>query len=223
MTIVTRGQWGAKPANCSTPLISGVRGLAVHYSAADSDEEANHANCKNRVKGIQSFHMGPQRGWCDIAYSHLLCLHGAVFEGRGFGKRTAANGTNTGNARYFAVCFLGNDNAGRQDFTAEARQGLVDLRKEYLKRYPNAKETVGHRDITSTECPGDEIYAYINSASFKAAFKSPKRLPGPSPKPLWFWLWADWYLGGKKGPRPDAPQTIPKWAWQALEEWQAQH
>jgi N-acetylmuramoyl-L-alanine amidase len=221
MEIIPRTAWGAKPAVCSAPLTQGLKGLAVHYSASDADEQSDHANCAGRVKGIQRYHMDTH-GWCDIAYNHLLCKHGVVFAGRGFGLRSAANGTNPGNSHYFAACFLGNDTANRRDFTEEARDALIELRKEYLKRYPNAYETVGHRDITSTSCPGDEIYAFVKSASFKAAVKG-GTLPGPSPKPRWFWAWGDWYLGGRVTPRPDAPARIPPWAWAALEEWQKQH
>lgn len=224
MRVVTRRQWGARLPACSTPLTSGLRGLAVHYSAADADEQQNHANCAGRVAGIQRFHMDT-RGWCDIAYNHLVCRHGYVFTGRGYGKRSAANGTNDGNSRYFAVCFLGDDTEGRQDFTEEARDALVELRQEYLRRYPNATETVGHRNIVSTECPGDEIYAFITSRSFKAAVEGLGPLPGPSPKPAWFWRWGDWRLTPvPRGPRPAGiPQVIPQWAWDALADWQRRH
>lgn len=221
--IVTRREWGARRPNCTTPLTSGLKGVAVHYSASDADEQANHRNCAGRVKGIQAFHMGPQRNWCDIAYNHLLCKHGVVFEGRGYGVRSAANGTNPGNSGFFAVCFLGNDTAGRQDFTEEARDALVELRKLYLKHYPNAKQTVGHRDLFGTECPGDEIYSFIRSHSFTAAVSQEGALPGPSPKPRWFWAWGDWWLGGREGKRPAAPEEIPQWAWDALDQWQRQH
>lgn len=220
--IVSRQEWGARAPVCSTPLTDGLKGLAVHYSAADADEQRNHANCAGRVKGIQRFHMDTN-GWCDIAYNHLFCIHGVVFEGRGFGKRSAANGTNTGNSQFFAVCFLGNDTAGRQDVTEEARDVLVQLRREYMRRYPGAEQTAGHRDLHSTTCPGDELYRYIKSASFNAAVEGEGPLPGPSPKPRWFWLWADWWLGGREGPRPDAPTPIPDWAWEALVEWVRRH
>lgn len=222
MNLVTRRQWGARLPACSTPLTSGVRGLAVHYSASDADEQADHQNCAARVQAIQRYHMDTQ-GWCDIAYSHLFCVHGYVYAGRGFGKRTAANGTNPGNSHYFAACFLGNDDEG-QDVTPEARDALVELRQEYLRRYPNARETVGHRDITSTACPGDELYAFIRSRSFKAAVEGLGPLPGPSPKPEWFWRWGDWRLTPMpRGPRPDGLPRIPAWAWAALEEWQRRH
>jgi hypothetical protein len=131
--------------------------------------------------------------------SYLVCKHGYAFRGRGPRARTAANGTNEGNSAYLAICFLGDDTKGRDDVTDKGRRALVDVRKHLLNVHPHARETVGHRDLTSTACPGDELYAYIKSASFRQALrKKPptdwkpgdpiwENLPGPRPKPNWFW------------------------------------
>jgi hypothetical protein len=52
-----------------------------------------------------------------------------------------------------------------------------------------------------------------------------QNLPGPVPKPDWFWPWVRWYLGvgeferlaQKDSVRPDeAPNVIPDWAWATL-------
>ncbi|MFB7411448.1 hypothetical protein ACFCZ2_30140 [Streptomyces sp. NPDC056202] len=44
--------------------------------------EPSHADCAAQVRGIQAFHMD-SNGWSDIAYSHLACVHGYLFQGRG--------------------------------------------------------------------------------------------------------------------------------------------
>ena len=228
MRVVSRTQWGARRPRCTTPLRTGLWGVAFHYSASDADEQADHANCAGRVKGIQAFHMSPgwdgiPEGGCDIAYNHLVCAHGYVFTGRGYNVRSAANGTNEGNSRYYAVCVLCNDDSGEREITPAVQQALIDLRKEYLKRYPSADQHVGHRDIRSTSCPGDELYRFIKSRSFEASLHT-GRLPGPSPKPAWFWVWGDWYLAGRPLPRPSGlPQPIPQWAYQALDQWRRDH
>ena len=222
MRTVSRAQWGARAPKCVTPLNRGLWGLAVHYSASDADEQADHANCAGRVKGIQRYHMDTQ-DWCDIAYNHLICAHGYVYTGRGYSTRSAANGTNEGNSRYHAVCLLCNDDSGEREITAAVQQALVELRKEYLKRYPSAGETAGHRDLKNTACPGDEAYTFIKSPAFEAALRS-GRLPGPSPKPKWFWRWGDWVLSGLPLPRPAGlPRPVPEWAWQALDQWRRDH
>jgi hypothetical protein len=92
MRLVTRQQWGARPPRSIVPLPgSAIDTTVFHYSGADADEQADHAKCAGRVRGIQRFHMDT-RGWLDIAYSFLVCVHGYVFAARGYGVRTAATG-----------------------------------------------------------------------------------------------------------------------------------
>jgi N-acetylmuramoyl-L-alanine amidase len=139
-----------------------VRGVAVHYSGMNTDEQRLHANCAGRVRGMQRYHM-ETRDWLDIAYNHVFCRHGFVFVGRGFGVRSAANGTNAANDHYFAVCFLGDDSVGRADVTSEAQRALEGLIAEYRRRYPKAREVRPHSDFFATKCPGDELRALISA------------------------------------------------------------
>jgi N-acetyl-anhydromuramyl-L-alanine amidase AmpD len=50
----------------------------------------------------------------------------------------------------------------------------------------------------------------------------PDRLPGPSPKPQWFWDAADAWLAGQRQGLP-GPRPKPDWFWEAVEEWVRQH
>jgi hypothetical protein len=132
----------------------------------NSDEQANHANCARRVLGIQRYHMDEQ-GWLDVAYSDLVCRHGYVFVGRGYGIRTAANGTNQANDHYFAVCFLGDDTPRRADLTRQARHALGELIRDYQRRYPRALHVRPHSAFTPTECPGRELRAWIDRRGWR--------------------------------------------------------
>jgi hypothetical protein len=127
----------------------------------NADEELLHANCASRVRAMQRYHV-EEKGWLDVAYNFMTCRHGFVFAGRGFGVRSAANGTKDANDQYFAVCFLGDDSAGRADVTPEAREALRQLIGEYRRRYPKAREVRPHSDFFATECPGDELRALIS-------------------------------------------------------------
>lgn len=124
------------------------------------DERQLHENCAARIRAIQDFHMDKQ-GWLDIAYNHIFCRHGYVFAGRGFGIRSAANGSARANDAYFAICFLGDDSAGRADVTPQARRALSSLVAEYRRRYPGARRVRPHSDFFATNCPGDELRALI--------------------------------------------------------------
>jgi len=128
----------------------------------NADEQRQHVNCPARILAAQRYHM-EEKGWLDIAYNHLFCRHGFVFVGRGFGVRSAANGTTEANDSYFAVCFLGDDSVGRADVTPEARRALQQLIREYRRRYAAAREVRPHSDFYATACPGDELRALIKA------------------------------------------------------------
>jgi hypothetical protein len=167
MEVIYRVEWGARPATEKTRLLpDAVKHLVIHYSAADADEQANHANCAARVRAIQNFHMSPSpsdptKPWSDIAYNWLVCKHGYIFRGRGWGYRSAATGT--ANSFTVACCFLGDDTKGRADVTPEAKQAIRSV-YAYVKKWTPRKVTAkGHRDFMATSCPGDELYAFLKT------------------------------------------------------------
>lgn len=161
MLLVKRSDWGAVRARARHRLDPAVvRGVALHYSGMNSDEQAEHRNCAGRVRGMQRYHM-EERGWLDIAYGQVVCRHGYVFAGRGFGVRSAANGTKAANDRYFAVCFLGDDTAGRADVTPQAYAALGELLRSYDRRITRVLDVRPHSDFVATPCPGGELRKYI--------------------------------------------------------------
>lgn len=210
--LVRRTAWGARAAGCSTPLERGrVRGLAIHYTAAASDQTGDPAA---RVRAVQAFHMSPAAGggegpWCDVAYNFLVSSDGRIFEGRGWHNRSAAQGTNEGNDRYIAVCFLGADRPGRDDVTPAGRAAIAELVREFRRVYGREPDVRPHSSFHATACPGDELRAFIAARGWRVA--QPRRTPA------WWWRWAAWRLGDVPGPRPSsAPRLIPPWAWAQL-------
>lgn len=203
MRLVSRGAWGARPPRAVSP-IGEVKGAAVHYTGMDADRVSDHEDCAARVRGVQRFHMDT-RGWNDIAYSWLVCQHGYVFEGRGWGVRSAGQGTNDGNNHWYAVCFLGGDQVGRDDVTAAGREALGEL----LRRIPG-EDHRPHSAFTGTSCPGDELRGWLEVGGWRVT------RPWPVPVPAWFWEWAKWRLNNQSYPRPAVPRLIPLWAWLRL-------
>jgi N-acetylmuramoyl-L-alanine amidase len=158
---VTRKSWGARPPSGTTSLNrSKVKGIAVHYTASNADEQAEHKNCAARVRGIQNYHMNTQ-GWMDIAYNFIVCKHGYIFVGRGWFNRSAAQGTNQGNSEYLAVCFLGDDTKSRDDVTDAGREAFIRVFKRFNVWYRRKAVLRPHSAFTSTSCPGDELRRWI--------------------------------------------------------------
>lgn len=151
---MTRAEWGARRPVTVT-RIPRTLGFAVHWEGPTMGR-FDHDRCAGKVRGIQDFHMD-ERKWSDIAYSFVVCPHGFIYEGRGWGVRTAANGTNHGNDNYLAACYLG----GMEDpFTDEAKLAYHALFTESRRRYSEA-EIRPHSSFKPTLCPGDPIRAWL--------------------------------------------------------------
>jgi hypothetical protein len=167
MQIVTRAQWGARPPRSRSTISAG--NVAIHHSGSPTEAKAGHAECAGVVRAIQRYHQDG-RGWSDIAYNFLVCPHGVVFEGRGYGVRSAAQGTNDGNARYHAVCVLGHD--ATEQAMAAVREIIGEIRARY-----EGTDVKPHSAFKATSCPGDQIRAWL------AAGMPVGAEPAPPPPP----------------------------------------
>jgi hypothetical protein len=205
--VINRREWGARNPRCQEALpVSSTKGIAVHYSGTMAEADMDGGSV---MRSHQRYHMDT-KGWCDIAYTGEFNDEGERYEGRGFGKRTAANGTNKGNDDYYAFCFQGADKAGRDDVGPKGRMALAEFIYDYQKaasgRMPIVKP---HSDFTSTACPGDELRAYIATKGWLV------EKPGTKKYPKFFFLFAQWYLGEgifeQYGPHfyPVRPHQLP--------------
>lgn len=171
MRFVSRAEWGARYAKGSGRIPGPVRGTTLHWEGPRMGSFP-HTACAGKVRVIERFH-AVTRGWSGIAYSAIVCPHGYVFEGRGTGVRSAANGTSAigGNDRWYAVCYM----SGQTDpFTDAAKAGMIDAVR-WLRSKGGAGPAVnGHRDHHATECPGDVIYRWLQTADFNRAAPDPQ-------------------------------------------------
>lgn len=146
---VSRDDWGAAlPRSFSRDVHPERGGVGVHYGG-DTPPPHSHAGCVATWRGWQRYHQ-IDRGWADVAYSFGFCNHGYVFAGRGFGVRTAANGTDDGNERFLAACWIG---GGTDVPTPEAHAALAWIISE-ARRLGAGREVRPHRYFKSTTCPG---------------------------------------------------------------------
>jgi len=161
-TLVTRAQWGARAREEGETSITDHPSTTFHYVGGGWEYPWDHSSCDDKVRGIQRDHMD-NRGWSDIAYNYLVCPHDFVYEGRGYDRRSAANGSNSANYASFAVCALWGTESADDPLT----NGMKDafLYAHYILRIRGGATAVirGHRDWKSTDCPGDQIYAWIQA------------------------------------------------------------
>ena len=155
--IITRDIWGAKPNKKSFSKLGEVKGLVIHWSAYPT-AVGNMAEM-DQVKKIQALHQN-DRGWNDVAYNFLVGDTGQVYEGRGFGNRSAAQGGNNreeinyNNKHYVAVCWLGGSNP--TDKPSDKAIASVKWLYEQV-----GGELRPHSSFKQTQCPGDAWRQHI--------------------------------------------------------------
>ena len=128
------------------------QGVTAHYGGPSPWRgfRTDHNRCPSIVRSWHAYHLS--KGWSGLAYSAVVCPHGTIYKGRWKGKRTAANGTNPGNQRSYAVCYLAGDN---DPVTEPAKRAFHD-----------AAHALGqplrwnHAEWKSTSCAGDPIRAW---------------------------------------------------------------
>lgn len=167
--------WSRRPRGTTkaTHPIGATLGVTLHWEGPHMGVFP-HAKCGEKVRGIQAFHRDTRK-WADIAYNAIVCPHGVVFEGRGPGVKSAANGGTQDNDDWYAVCYLGGE---RDGFTDDGKAGMVTA-VDWLRRDGGAGPQVnGHRDHKATACPGPAIYEWLNEHDWDPT-------PAKSPRPKW--------------------------------------
>lgn len=171
VTIISRSSWGARaPKNRQTVAWSQRQEVTLHYSTGSTSQTPRQ---------IQDFHMGPSRGWADIAYNFLVDSQGRVYEGRGWlvvGAHAAPR-----NTQGLGICYIGSDG-----MTDAAKRAVVALYDEACRRAGRTLSRRGHRDINSTSCPGSGNHAWWKSSGFRSVGSGSAPAPPsskPAPKP----------------------------------------
>lgn len=141
-------------------------GLAVHWGG-ERLRLGNHEQCRATWRQWQALHMDPPRDWVDIAYNWGACDHGHLLTGRGWGVRSAANGTNDANERFLAVCWLG----GPGESPSALALGAIEYLVQYVRGRGAGREVRPHSHFYPTACPGPVLTAHTQTWA---------RLGGPS-------------------------------------------
>ncbi|HTL36138.1 MAG TPA: peptidoglycan recognition protein [Kofleriaceae bacterium] len=161
-TIHSRAEWHARAPRCSSGSQTPTRATIHHTVTPTNDSMSVPA----RLRQIQAFHMFT-RGWCDIGYNFLVSRDGRIWRGRG--ARTIGahvEGHNTGNV---GVSFIGTytSTPPNQAQMCNVAKLLRSLHSDYPVSL-NRTDVKGHRQLGSTSCPGDALYAKIDTILAKA-------------------------------------------------------
>ena len=125
--------------------------IIVHCTATPEGRDVS-------VETIRGWHV-KERGWSDIGYHWVIGLDGSINKGRDESIPGAhAKGYNSTSV---GVVYVGGGDANMKakDTRTEAqKESLHCLLQDLKGRCPNA-EIIGHRDVSSKECPSFDAKA----------------------------------------------------------------
>jgi hypothetical protein len=171
----TRSEWSARAPRCSSGLGDPYR-MAIHHTETPTNDSMSP---QARLRQIQSYHMDV-KGWCDIGYHYLMSRDGRLWEGRPDHLLGAhSGGANRGN---LGVSVMGSHGstpitATQLDNLAALVRGLADANGVTIDR----AHVKGHREYTSTSCPGNALFAQLGA--IVDAARSGGGGPAPTPPP----------------------------------------
>lgn len=187
--VLPRSQWGADERlrdnweDCDGPdYAHNVRFAVLHHTVSANTYGPDEAD--DLIRGIYRFHTQHNR-WCDIGYNFVVDRYGRVWEGRHGGAERAVVGAHAGgfNTGSTGVALLG-DHRG-SSVTSAARGAVrtllgwklahhgvdagakLTVRSGGSSRWPEGTAVTihtiaGHRDLSSTSCPGDLAYGILS-------------------------------------------------------------
>jgi putative cell wall-binding protein len=191
--IIPRAAWGADESLVKgVPVINGsVRAIILHHTDTLNSYSAGAAFAQ--VRSLYAFHT-KVRGWNDVGYNFIVDRYGRVYEGRRGSITQAVMGAHAGgfNAQTLGIAVLGTFSATALPAAVESalvplvawkaaeyginpagRATLVSAGGTYTRYAAGTPVGVsglsGHRDVDSTECPGDAAYPRLAPVRSRAA------------------------------------------------------
>ncbi|XP_055905697.1 peptidoglycan-recognition protein SC2-like [Eupeodes corollae] len=160
VNIIKKAEWGGLTAVAKNALENNLQYVVIHHSAGAYCNTTE--KCKEQMRNMQSYHMNTL-GWDDIGYNFGIGADGNIYEGRGFGIQGAH--ASSWNGKSIGIMFIGNYN----DHTPTDSQILKanELLTEAVSQgHLSSNYTLyGHRQVGSTECPGNKLFKEIQKWS----------------------------------------------------------
>ena len=174
--IISVRQWGGSPANESLARRHSISRITLHHQGATFPRGKDP---QGYLRDLQTWSR-KTKGWIDVPYHYVIDLDGRVYEGRDI---RFAGDTNTGYdpAGHALIEVVGNFEEVEPN---EAQlDAVVKLMTLLAARYDVPVAAIrGHRDVApDTECPGRNLYRYLDNGFFRGQVAA--RLAGTAMRP----------------------------------------
>lgn len=159
--------------------------VVVHHTAGTNYADPSTNNWPASVLGIWRYH-AMSLGWCDIGYHYLIDPNGVIYEGRYTGVRDDGNVIDGAHALGYNRATIGISLMGNFQTVEPSAAAVLALdnllswigsskniqfntEQYYAYKSRMLNTIVGHRDVGSTSCPGDFLYAKLPEIRARAA------------------------------------------------------
>ncbi|XP_043946840.1 peptidoglycan-recognition protein LB isoform X2 [Drosophila biarmipes] len=157
--IVSREEWGARLPKAVEHFEGAAPYVIIHHSYMPAVCYTT-PECMKSMRDMQDFHQ-LERAWNDIGYSFGIGGDGMIYTGRGFNVIGAH--APKYNDKSVGIVLIG-------DWRTELPpKQMLDAAKSLIafgvfKGYIDpAYKLLGHRQVRDTECPGDRLFAEIQT------------------------------------------------------------
>jgi len=189
--IHSRATWGADESlrTAAPSYATGIHAVTVHHTASSNDYSA--ADVPRLLRGFYAYHV-KSNGWSDLGYNFLVDKYGRIWEGRAGGVSRAVMGSHAGgfNTGTVGISLIGTyqtvapSAAARESVARLAAWRLSAAGKDPASnvRVYSAGSTrfaqgllvtlpriFGHRDVSSTSCPGTQGMTALPGIRSRAA------------------------------------------------------
>lgn len=158
--LLCRDAWGAQPARGQFEP-NRVQRLTVHHSAVRLDD---NREAPAHLRSHQQFHQ-QDRGWPDIAYHVAVDRNGHAYALRS--ADAVGSASNYDPRSHFLV--LAEGSFEQQAPSPDQLEGLARVLAWAVRAFGVPSSAIaGHRDYAPTTCPGDALYAALQSGTLRA-------------------------------------------------------
>jgi len=122
--------------------------IIVHHTAGPKSQS---------IERVHNYHKG--KGWPRVAYHFWIDEDGRIFQLNDVDTKTFHAGKS--NSSSIGIVLPGYFHPPKNHVPSQAQlDSLYNLVNQLESKY-GSKNVVGHRDVSSTSCPGDNLYPYV--------------------------------------------------------------
>lgn len=165
--IISVAQWGGTAATASLAQPHTISHITLHHQGLPFPRGKDP---QKYLRDLQSWSR-QTRGWIDVPYHYVIDLDGLLYEGRDI-RFAGDTNTNYDPAGHALIEVVGNFDEVEPN--AAQLDAVVNLMTALAARYNVPVESIrGHRDVAAgTECPGRNLYRYLENGYFHAQVRT---------------------------------------------------